>query len=571
MLKPIRLTALFAIALVVSMVVIACGSDEEEAATPAPTRPPAATTAPAPVATTAPAVAPTATPTRAPTATSAPTATPSPKTGGTLRVGAVAPGSSVSPLKISLGSTHNMVDTVYSRIVVADVDDNTKLVGDLAESWQITDNGATYTFKLKTGVRWHDGKTFTASDAKGSLDSVTRTDQDPFFRGLVTDIASTEAPDAQTFIVKLKEGSGTFVARLKQHMVIRKDILDARGDLETNFVGTGPFKFSKFDRNTTFEAVRNADYFARGVPYLDGITQFFIADVGLRSAAIRSRNLDIIAISAFFLLDTAQAIKAGAPQVSLDQIESDGLLSLLFQTDKAPWGNINARKAFHLAYDRQKAVLVAGQGIGKVRILPVFGEFSVPDADIARLPGFRTPKDADLAEAKRLWDSVGASRDLTVAIKTIGGRPSQEGIALIAGDALKSLGVNFRVDPVDVTSFTADQRTGNYELMAVNARNLIAPDPAGIGAQFQAAGTTALNWKLDPRVAALYQQQNTTTDAAQRVKFVRDLQTLWLEILPSAPSYADTYVVPRWDYVKGVKLGIGQYNNQRHDTTWLDR
>ncbi|MGH7402128.1 MAG: ABC transporter substrate-binding protein, partial [Candidatus Rokuibacteriota bacterium] len=170
--------------------------------------------------------------------------------------------------------------------------DPTDFVGDLAESWAVTDDGRTYTFKLRKNVKFHDGTVMTSRDVKASLDKI-------FFppdgvlsarKQMYRMVASVEASDPQTLSIRLKFPSAAFIPALANpyNWIYKADIL--KKDMhwyEKNVMGTGAFKFKEYVAGSHVTGVRNPDYFVKGQPYLDGFRAIFIKDQAPQVAAIR--------------------------------------------------------------------------------------------------------------------------------------------------------------------------------------------------------------------------------------------------------------------------------------------
>ena len=182
----------------------------------------------------------------------------------------------------------------YNTLLRVDPTDKTgtKPYPSLAESWEVSKDGKTYTFKIRTGVKFHDGSDMTAKDIKASYDHIifpppgvgsTR-------KGQYADVESVEAPNATTVVFKLKHPSGSFIASLLSpyNFIYTADILAKDPHwYEKNIMGTGPFIFVEHVRGSHLVGKKNPNYWDKGKPYLDGCRAILIKDSAAQVAAIR--------------------------------------------------------------------------------------------------------------------------------------------------------------------------------------------------------------------------------------------------------------------------------------------
>src|SRR5262245_59659782 len=171
----------------------------------------------------------------------------------------------------------------------------TKFVGDLAESWTISPDKRTYTFKLRRGVKFHDGSLLSAADVKASYDHIVFPPP-----GVASSrqaqykvVEAVEAPAADTVVFRLKWPEASFLASVASpwNWIYRAEILakDPRW-YEKNVNGTGPFKFVEYARGSHWAGKKHPDYWDKGKPYLDGYRALFIKDSAAQVAAIRGER-----------------------------------------------------------------------------------------------------------------------------------------------------------------------------------------------------------------------------------------------------------------------------------------
>ncbi|MGH7811308.1 MAG: ABC transporter substrate-binding protein, partial [Candidatus Binatia bacterium] len=181
----------------------------------------------------------------------------------------------------------------YSTLLRFDPQNYPKIVGDVAESWQVSKDRLTYTFKVRKGVQFHDGTMLTAKDLKATYDKIIFPPE-----GVVSARQATyavvdrvEMPDLQTVVFRLKHPSASFLANLASpwNFIYKADLLakDSRW-YEKNIMGTGPFTFVEYVAGSHWVGKKNPNYFMKGRPYLDGYKAIIVRDTAPRVAAVRS-------------------------------------------------------------------------------------------------------------------------------------------------------------------------------------------------------------------------------------------------------------------------------------------
>ena len=180
----------------------------------------------------------------------------------------------------------------YSLLLKFDPENYPKIIGDLAESWTVSGDQKTYTFKIHKGVKFHDGSILTARDVKASYDKIIFPPPGvvSLRKTLYSAVEKVEVPDDYTVVFRLKWPSASFLGSLASpfNYIYKADILAKDPNwYEKNIMGTGPFKFVEHVAGSHWVGKRNEDYFVKGRPYLDGYRAIFIKDTGARVAAVR--------------------------------------------------------------------------------------------------------------------------------------------------------------------------------------------------------------------------------------------------------------------------------------------
>ena len=193
--------------------------------------------------------------------------------------------------------SHMIADTMYSGLVRQKWDDP-KPYPDLAESWEISRDGKTYTFHLVKNATWHDGKPFTSADVKFSIEEVIRKNH-PAGQMVFGSLDRVETPDPYTAVLVLKQPYAPLMGYLMSKLygtIVPKHIYEGT-DIKTNPhnfapIGTGPFKFKEYVKGSYVRVVRNENYFRKGQPYLDEIIIRIVPDWSAMVAAFETGEVD---------------------------------------------------------------------------------------------------------------------------------------------------------------------------------------------------------------------------------------------------------------------------------------
>lgn len=392
------------------------------------------TTACAPVAPTQPTAAPAAKATAVPAATSAPgstsaaTAAPKPtdtpaakpaaapaqpsgeaKRGGTF---VVATGNDPGQFNSGIttaGGTHMVTGNIYNGLLLLDEQFNPR--PDLAESWEVAPDGKTYTFKLASGVTWHDGQPFTSADVKFTFEAVLLKFHARTKAGLEGVLDGVDAPDPGTVVMRFKEPYGPLLQRLDvvEAPILPKHVYDG-GDVRNHPanqqpIGTGPFKLAEYRRGDLARLVRNDRYFKAGLPYLDELVFKIIPQPTTATLALEQGEVDYLSTVQgpdVARLRTLPGLTVGS--TSAGSGGSNCQDTLVFNLRKPPFDNLQVRQAFAHAIDRQQILEQVRFGQGRVAISPISSALSW--AHNPNVPRY----ERDPVRANELLDQAGFPR-----------------------------------------------------------------------------------------------------------------------------------------------------------------
>jgi peptide/nickel transport system substrate-binding protein len=220
-----------------------------------------------------------------------------PAYGDILVRGDIGDASNLIPILASDSASHNIAGMIYNGLVK--YDKNMNIVGDLAESWDISSNGLVITFHLRKGIKWHDGKPFTSADVLYTYQATIDPKTPTAYAGDFLKVKKVEAPDDYTFRVTYDKPFAPALiswssAILPRHLLAGKDI--TRSSLSRHPIGTGPYMFREWVAGQKIVLVSNPDYF-EGQPYIDGRMTRIIPDTATMFLELRAQNIGMMGLT----------------------------------------------------------------------------------------------------------------------------------------------------------------------------------------------------------------------------------------------------------------------------------
>jgi len=385
------------------------------------------------------------------------------KQGGTLRIYHRDSPSNMSIYEEGTISIVAPMMGVFNNLVVFDphkkqnsLDD---IVPDLADSWSWNADGTELTFKLHPGVKWHDGKPFTAADVKCTWD---------LLQGKVADKLRLNAREAwwlnlnevtadselqATFHLKRRQPS--FLALLASGFTPVYPCHVGASQMRQHPIGTGPFKFVEFKPNQSIKVVRNPDYWKPGRPYLDAIEWTIIPNRATQLLAFVAGNFDMTfpyEVTVPMLKD----IDSQMPQAQCE-ITPQNVAPNLLITQKPPFDNLDLRRAIALAIDHRAFVDILGEGQGDIggAMLPgPEGQWAMPQEMLQQIPGYGPDVAKSRAESEELMRKLGYGPDKRLAVKISARNLSlYRDPAAILADQLKGIGIDLELDLVETAQW----------------------------------------------------------------------------------------------------------------------
>ena len=449
----------------------------------------------------------------------------------------------------------------------------TSIIPELAESWEVAKDGLTYTFKLKQGVKFHDGTPFVAGDVAASLQ---RQITPP--KGLVPPrgdqlkvITKMETPDDFTLKLTMSRPSSplSMLPILGQGWMAiysQKDIKDDKFDWKNKANGTGPYRDMKYERGVKVTMERNKDYHVKGRPYLDGLDIYIMPQESSRDAALQAGQVQVGGMGA----GSSEALKkAIGDKAAFSKRSTLGFSVLNYNTSKAPWNDERVRRAVNLAINREDAIKVVAKGEAGIGgyLLPG-GEWALPEAEIRKIPGYEQQGPNSVAEAKKLLDAAGVKDGLNVTILVR--QAFYEDLCLFTGDQLAKLGMKSKQDSVE-TAVAYDRMNKRDFDLTPWGHGVSLDDPDALWQEFYIKGAPRNYSELStPEIEAAFLKQSVELDPVKRKALVADLQKVSLPALGKSIYYWSIAQVAAYKQVQGFVAHVSPYNDKKFDNLWLN-
>src|SRR5438445_6776390 len=335
------------------------------------------------------------------------------------------------------GAAAAIKEVLYANVFegLTRIGPNGGVLPDLAESWTISDDGKVYTFKLHTGVKFHDGADFSADDVKFSLDRARADNSVNAQKGLFAAIDKVDVIDPATVKVTLKNPQGSFLYNMGWGDAVMVSPKSADTNKE-NPVGTGPFKFQSWAKGSSITLVKSDHYWGAPV-FLDKVEFRIVPDAAAYVPALLSGDIQAFP---FFDPDSLAQVKDDPRfKVVIGSTEGETILSI--NNKKPPFDKLQVRQAISYALDRKAIIDGASAGLG----LPIGSHMSPANKDYVDLTGLYPH---NVEKAKELLKEAGLENGFKATLKLPPPGYARLGGEIIASE-LRDVGIDLEIIPVE--------------------------------------------------------------------------------------------------------------------------
>lgn len=471
---------------------------------------------------------------------------------GTLRVAIPSNLNTFDAAKTKIGEEYIMNFLIFSGLT--EVDGLGHVKPDLAESWKASDDLKTWTFTLRDGVTFHDGRKVEAEDVKASILRVMDKAIGSTARVNFDVVEGIDVVDPKTITFRLKQPYGGFAEILgdRQARILPRDKFDAMASAP---IGTGPFRFKSFRPGDRIELERNPDYFIKGEPKLDAVTFRIMPEAAAQVAGLETGEIDLVWSLPLEALDQFKKSRS----VKLDSVPTSTWDGLIMNAAHKPFDDPRVRKAFALSLDKSALVDVAlyGEGTATNTMIPP----SSPYFNKALPIGGPDPE-----AAKKLLAEAGYAKGLKVTLYLPSGRPTRERLGIAAKEFLGAIGVDVDIQRVPFDKFIKEvEGKAAFYVDGFYSRPTI---DTSVYPFFHSSGswnTQLWNYK-NPQVDAVLDAARAARTDEERADLYRKFQALVVDEPAGAIPYVQNHVNAYRVNVKGFKSSPMMWLDLRETT-----
>ena len=407
---------------------------------------------------------------------------------------------------------------------------------ELAESWSVSEDAKTYTFKLRKGVTWHDGKPFTAADVLFSVEMLKQTHARA--RNNLAQVDKVEAPDDTTVVFTLKQPFGPFLGifEVGSMPMVPKHLYEGT-DFKTNPynnapVGTGPFMFKEWQKGSFIRLVKNPNYYEKGKPYIDEIYWQIIPDAAARSVAFETGKVDVLPGGSVENFDVPRLSKLKDTCVTGAGWEFFSPLAWLWLNNRqGPLADKRVRQAIMHAIDRDFAKDVIWNGLGKVATGPSASTIKYYTDDVKKYP-------YDPAKAKALLKEAGYKGEKIRLLPLAYGETWQRWGEAVKQN-LQDVGMTIETIATDVAG--GNQKIGDWDYDIAFTYLYQYGDPAlGVGRNYVSSAIAKgqmfnnVEGYSNPEIDKLFADGAVATPDSKRKEIYEKAQKILVEDVPVA-------------------------------------
>ena len=504
------------------------------------------------------------------------------KTGGILKMFTVDSPASMSIHEEATIIAQRPMMGVFNNLVMFDQHARQSsldtIVPDLATGWSWNEDGTELTFPLRHGVKWHDGKAFTAKDVKCTWDMLAGISSEKlrvnprkgWYRNLAEVI--TNGDYEVTFRLNRPQPAFLMVLASGNSPVYPCHITPR--DMRQHPIGTGPFKFVEFKPNEHIKVTRNPDYWKAGRPYLDGIEYTVIRNLSTAILAFVAGKFDMTfgySVTAPLLKDVNQQM----PEAICELTPIGVNRSLIVNRDKPPFDNPDLRRAMALSLDRKAFVdiITAGHGdIGGVMQPLPEGLWGMPPEMLKALPGYDPDVQKNRTQARQIMEKLGYGPENRLKVKvSMRDLPFFRDPTVLMIDQLKEVYIDGELETIDTANWLPKVMRKDYIVGFSPVAGGSDPDQ-NLFLNYGCGGELNYNGYCSPEVDRLIDEQSSEGNPERRKQLVWEIERKLAEDGARPIMFYDRRATCWQPHVKGLTMMVNSIaNSARMEDVWLDQ
>ena len=506
-----------------------------------------------------------------------------PKPGGILKIYLRENPGGVSIHEEATYSTNIPMMGVFNNLVVYDQHKKQNsmdtIVPELATSWSWSEDKTKLTFKLREGVKWHDGVSFTAKDVKCTFDLLMGKSQEKFRKNPrkdwyanVTEVTVNGDFEA-TFVLSRPQPSLLAMLASGYSPVYPCHVTPAQMRLHP--IGTGPYKFVELKQNEVLKIAKNPDYWKKGLPYLDGIEFPIISNRSTAMLAFVAGKIDMT-FPTEVTTPLRKDIMSQAPQAICDVEQTNVGTNMIVNRDRPPFDNPDVRRALALAIDRKAFIDIIFQGsadIGGSLLPPPDGVWGLPPDMLQTIPGYGPDVQKNRAEARAIMEKLGYGPQNKLKFKvSTRNLAIYRDPAVILIDQLKEVYIDAELEPVETGVWFAKIARNEYTIGLNLTGNGIDDPDQSFYENYACGSERNYTHYCNKDLQKMFDQQSVETDVQKRKKLVWEIDKRIQDDVARPILYYMRTGTCWQPYVKNMTImSNSSYNGYRYEDVWLDK
>jgi peptide/nickel transport system substrate-binding protein len=504
------------------------------------------------------------------------------KPGGTLRIYNSTNPPSASPHEDTTIAVVMPFMAVYNNLVRFDPvqprNSFDTIIPELATSWEWDATKTKLTFKLRSDVRWHDGKPFTGKDVQCTFHRLNGKEPDYLRRNprgiWYEHLTEVTLNGDYEVTFNLSQPQPSLLAMLASGYTAVYPCHVSGRDMRVKPIGTGPFKLVEFKSNESIRLVKNADYWKKGQPYLDAIEWRIVPSRSTRLLAFAAGEFDLTQtadVTAPLLND----VKKNAPNAICAMLPTNVTTHMLVNRERPPFDNAELRRAMLLSLDRQAFIDILALGKADLAVnmmAPPEGNWGMPIEELKKLPSYGDPA-VQRGEARKIMEKLGygPNNRLKVKVATRDFNNFRDP-AVILVDQLNKIHFDAELDVIESSVWYTRLFKKDYSV-ALNLAGAGIDDPDGVLKMgFACKSEANFSKYCNPEVDKLLDLQSQEPDLAKRKAIVWTIERILVEDVARPIIFHGKQATCWHPHFKGhVQHENSIYNNWRFEHVWLDK
>jgi peptide/nickel transport system substrate-binding protein len=472
----------------------------------------------------------------------------------------------LNPSEIKNGNGDIFADEMlYTGLVRLDPEGGTKIVPALAESWEVSPDGKTYTFKLRSGLKFSDGSPITAEDVVFSLERFGNPEVNTVFATFTAGWKNAEIVNKRTVRANLTEPIAAFLYNIAivPGFVVPKAPLEKEGEAFWKHpIGSGPFRLKEFVNGSHITLEKNPYFWEKERPYLDSVRFNFATESNSRVLALKSGEAQMADGIPYTQIESLE----GEPDLTVQKVEVPAWLGFSLNHKQPEFDDLNVRKAMQYAIDRELINEQILHGVGSIpnSIMPAGLKFNAPDTAVK-------PYEYDVEKAKEYMEKSKFPEGFSTTLSYPAGFEYFKQLTLLLQQELGEIGIQVKLVEEDAATVVSRFTNGEYDMTFPYPQlSADVPVPDEFASFYGEAGNGThgfYSWWEDSKISAMVKKFTRNTNEKERAEEWPVLQQEFLNQTPVVNVINTPFINAHQNAVCGT--AVNALGVDHLEWTWL--